>query len=193
MGTDVQMIKFLSNWVQQIALAVIIVSIFELILPNGNLKKYIKIILGIYVIFCLISPFVDSQALYKLQNVDLSEYVENETQTQNSTVNQESMDLRLSQLYIEELEKDIKKRVEENEYKMVKCNIDANLKTSSNNPGIHKIDLIISKNNINVSDVEINIKKTDEEKQEDVDVENLKENIASYYEISKDIINIKVK
>ena len=185
------MIKFLSNWVQQIALAVIIVSIFELILPNGNLKKYIKIILGIYVIFCLISPFVDSQALYKLQNVDLSEYVENETQ--NSTVNQESMDLRLSQLYIEELEKDIKKRVEENEYKMVKCNIDANLKTSSNNPGIHKIDLTISKNNINVSDVEINIKKTDEEKQEDVDVENLKENIASYYEISKDIINIKVK
>ncbi len=187
------MIKFLSNWVQQIALAVIIVSIFELILPNGNLKKYIKIILGIYVIFCLISPFVDSQALYKLQNVDLSEYVENETQALNSTVNQESMDLRLSQLYIEELEKDIKKRVEENEYKMVKCNIDANLKTSSNNPGIHKIDLTISKNNINVSDVEINIKKTDEKKQEDVDVENLKKSIASNYEISKDIINIKIK
>ena len=39
------MINFLSNWIEQIAIAVIIVSIFELILPKGNLKKYIDIIL----------------------------------------------------------------------------------------------------------------------------------------------------
>ena len=39
------MINFLSNWIEQIAIAVIIVSIFELILPKGNLKKYIKEVL----------------------------------------------------------------------------------------------------------------------------------------------------
>ena len=39
------MIKFLKNWVQQIVVATIIVSIFELILPEGNLKKYVKVIL----------------------------------------------------------------------------------------------------------------------------------------------------
>ena len=36
------MINFLSDWIEQIAIAVIIVSIFELILPKGNLKKYIN-------------------------------------------------------------------------------------------------------------------------------------------------------
>ena len=53
------MINFLSNWIEQIAIAVIIVSIFELILPKGNLKKYIKLVLGIYIIFCMIYPFVN--------------------------------------------------------------------------------------------------------------------------------------
>lgn len=187
------MIEFFSNWVQQIALSVIIVSIFELILPKGNLKKYIKVILGVYVVFCLISPFVDSQALYKLQDMDLSSYVEDKTKNSNNNVNQESMDLRLSKLYIEQLEKDIEKKVKENGYTMVKCNIDADLKSSSNNPGIHKIDLTLSKNNINIEDININTKQTDDDEQIDNNTENLKESIATSYEISKDIITIKLK
>ncbi len=60
------MIRFLSKWIEGIAIAVIITSIFEMILPNGNLKKYIKVVLGIYVIFSIIAPFVDSKALYSI-------------------------------------------------------------------------------------------------------------------------------
>ena len=52
------MIKFLSSWVEGIAIAVIVASIFEMILPNGNIKKYVKIVLGIFIIFNIISPFV---------------------------------------------------------------------------------------------------------------------------------------
>ena len=51
------MINFLSNWIEQITLSVIIVSIFELILPKGNLKKYIKVVLGVYIIYCFILLF----------------------------------------------------------------------------------------------------------------------------------------
>ena len=97
------MIEFLRNWVEQIAITIIIVSIFELILPDGKLKKYIKIILGVYVVFCIISPFVDN-SLYsfdKLDEIDLSDYVEHATSTENIAVNQESMDLRLQELYIQ--------------------------------------------------------------------------------------------
>lgn len=60
------MINFLSKWIEGIAIAVIIASIFEMILPDGNIKKYIKIVLGIYIIFSIISPFVDSKELYSL-------------------------------------------------------------------------------------------------------------------------------
>ena len=99
------MIKFLSNWIGQIAIAVIIVSIFEMVLPKGNLKKYIKVVLGIYVIYCLISPFVNKSKLFDLDNINIEKYT-----TSNiiqSSINQESMDERLEKLYIEELEKNI--------------------------------------------------------------------------------------
>lgn len=188
------MISFLSNWIEQIALAVIIVSIFELILPSGNLKKYIKVVLGIYVIFCLISPFVNSSALYEIKDINIEDYVENATKNE-TVVNQASMDSRLQELYIEELKKDIKKKVEENGYIMDKCEIDANLESSSDNPGIHKINLVVNENKSNIGEVEkieIGSKEVDENTNSE-GIEKLKENLASYYEISKDVINIKLK
>lgn len=60
------MIDFLSKWIEGIAIAVIITSIFEMILPDGNIKKYIKIVLGVYIIFSIITPFVNSKELYNL-------------------------------------------------------------------------------------------------------------------------------
>lgn len=60
------MIDFLSKWIEGIAIAVIIASIFEMILPDGNIKKYVKIVLGIYIIFSIISPFVDRKELFNL-------------------------------------------------------------------------------------------------------------------------------
>ena len=183
------MISFLKNWVEQIVIAVIIASIFELILPKGNLKKYIKVVLGIYVVFCMISPFVKNKSLY---NFDIEDYIENTTKTQETSVNQSSMDIRLEKLYVEELEKDVKKKIQENGYDVSKCNIDADLKTSSDNPGIHKIDLIIYEKN-KIEDVQINIGTESNETQNDEKIEHLKEVLANYYEIEKDIIKIKLK
>lgn len=60
------MIDFLSKWIEGIAIAVIVASIFEMILPDGNIKKYVKIVLGIYIIFSIISPFVDRKELFNL-------------------------------------------------------------------------------------------------------------------------------
>ena len=58
------MIKFLSTWIGQITISVIIVSIFEMVLPSGNIKKYIKVILSVYIIYCMISPFVNNKNLF---------------------------------------------------------------------------------------------------------------------------------
>lgn len=188
------MISFLSNWIEQIAISVIIVSIFELILPNGNLKKYIKVVLGVYVIFCLISPFVSGSNLYDIGNIDLEQYIENVSKNE-TIVNQESMDARLQELYIEELKNDIEKRVEEKGYQMKKCNIDADLRTASDQPGIHGIDLILSENQSNIANIEkIEIGSTqNEEVVDDEKIEILKEELANYYEIDKEVINIQVK
>ena len=67
------MIEFLSKWIEGIAITVIIASIFEMILPNGNIKKYVKVILRIYVIFSIISPFTNNKVM---GNFDLSKKIE---------------------------------------------------------------------------------------------------------------------
>ncbi len=194
------MIEFLRNWVEQIAITIIIVSIFELILPDGKLKKYIKIILGVYVVFCIISPFVDN-SLYsfdKLDEIDLSDYVENATLAENTTVNQESMDLRLQELYIQELENNIEAQVQEYGYNMSKCDIDADLNSSSENPGIHSIKLELQEKGriSNIESVEINISNNtniEEDQNNDQKTKELKKSLAEHYEIDEDIIKISIK
>ena len=71
------MIKFLSNWIEGIVIAVIIASIFEMLLPKGNIKKYVKIILGMYIVFNIISPFLNNK--FKINNLksEVQGYSEN--------------------------------------------------------------------------------------------------------------------
>ena len=52
------MISFLRTWANQIIVALIIATIFEMILPNGNSKKYVKMVIGLYVLFTMIQPVV---------------------------------------------------------------------------------------------------------------------------------------
>lgn len=190
------MISFLSNWMQKIAVGVIIVSIFELILPNGNLKKYIKVVLGIYIVFCIISPFVNNSIFNNLDEINLDKYVENISIETSANVSNEN--LNIQELYLDELKNNIEKQVQNNGYKVVKCSIDANLIASSSNPGIHKIDLVLEEGKNLINKVEINLNKIGDEEMV-VDENNnpnlmkLKETLASYYEIDKDKISIKMK
>ena len=52
------MINYISTWAGQIITAVIVVTILEMILPKGNSKKYIKTIIGIYILYTIISPAI---------------------------------------------------------------------------------------------------------------------------------------
>lgn len=175
------MINFLSNWIEQITLSVIIVSIFELILPKGNLKKYIKVVLGVYIIYCFISPFVNNNSLYNIGDINLDDYVQIK-----ETNNLQSVDARIENLYIDELKKSISKKVQEKGYKVSKCDIDAELTENSDNSGINNISLILKNNNI--EKIEIGVK--DENNQT---AEEIKEELAKDYEIDKNLINIKIK
>lgn len=186
------MIKFLSTWIGQIAISVIIVSIFEMILPSGNLKKYIKVVLGVYIIYCMISPFVNNKKLFDLEDINLDKYLEN-TASQ-STVSQESMDKRLEQLYIEELKKNIEAKVNENGYEIIKCKIDATLNNKNSNAGIHNINLVIKeKQNSNIEIDKIEIGNTLEMEKSNETSEGIEEIIANYLEINKDTVSVKIK
>lgn len=137
------MIEFLSSWAKSLGVTIVIVSIFEMLLPNNKTKKYIRVILGIFVLFNIISPFINNKDNLSLTSID----IENYTNTKNENINQTSMDNRIQDLYEKELEKDITDKIENQGYKVNKCNVSASIVKNSENEEntINKITLKIEK------------------------------------------------
>ena len=50
--------EWISGWIQGIIIAVIISTIIEMILPEGTSKKYIKVVIGVYILFSMVSPVI---------------------------------------------------------------------------------------------------------------------------------------
>ena len=138
------MINFLSSWVKNLSLALIIVSILEMILPNNKTKKYVRTVMGLYILFSIISPFIENSSKINLNNIDLDSYTEN-TKTASSKVeevDQTSMDNRINEIYKEELQNDITQKIEEKGYKVETCKVVAYI--SEKNSEIEKITVKIN-------------------------------------------------
>ena len=139
------MIEFLSGWAKNLGVVIVIVSIFEMLLPNNKTKKYIRVVLGIFVMFNIISPFIKNKDKLSSVSIDLENY----TTEQNVTVDQTSMDKRIQDLYEKELEKDIKNKIEEQGYKVASCKVNATILENENSNSeentIQKIKLKIEK------------------------------------------------
>lgn len=138
------MIEFLSSWAKGLGLAIVIVSILEMLLPNNKTKKYIRMVMGLYILFTIISPFIKNRTLFNVENIDLSKELNNYSSVETS-VDQTSMDERIQVLYVEELEKDITKKVEELGYQVVTCNVYATLSSENEESYIEQITLTVEK------------------------------------------------
>ena len=200
------MIENLSSWAKGITLAVIVVSILEMLLPNNKTKKYIKMVMGVFILFNIISPFINANDLKNLNELDASKYV---NENNKNYVEQKSMDERLEELYIEEIEKDIIKKVEKKGYKVSMCKVDAKITKNEEETGITKIKLKVEKTgevkqeenssieNQIVTQVQkikkVNTKKIEEDKEtslEKSDIQNLKQFLIEEYEVNEKCLEI---
>ena len=139
------MIEFLSNWAKDICLAVIVISILEMILPNNKSKKYVKMVMGVYLLFTMISPFVKNSKNLDLENMNIYEDIMTSSVQTENEIDQTSMDKRLNQIYKEELEKHITNKLGQKGYIVENCNVKASLDKEGQTSGIEKIKLKISK------------------------------------------------
>ena len=164
------MIEFLSSWAKSLGLAIIVISILEMLLPNNKTKKYVRMVFGIYIIFNILSPFVSNKDILEVSSNDINEYINNYTSNQ---INEEqtSMDSRIEEIYIEELEKDITEKVEELGYQVTTCNVYATLSSQNEENYIEEIVLTVEKNEGQENTEENNQKQ--EETMEDKLVEEI--------------------
>ena len=120
------MIAFLKTWVSQIIVAVIIATIIELILPNGNNKKYIKMIIGMYVLFTIIQPIASKITGNDLAitNFNYKKYF-GEDIIESSTKDFENNNSKLiEQAYINNIKEDIVQKIKQKGYIVTDCNIE---------------------------------------------------------------------
>ena len=93
--------EWVSGWIQGIIIAVIISTIIEMILPEGNSKKYIKVVISVYILFSIVSPVISKVTGNRFNItdiIDLDEYIEvfksnssmqNQLETKNEKKNKE--------------------------------------------------------------------------------------------------------
>lgn len=200
-----RVVDFIITWTKGIIVAVIIASIIEMILPNGNSKKYIKMVIGVYIVFNIVAPVINkvTNNSFSLESIiDVNKYTNQiesyEVSTEKLDSNNESS---IKEMYRINLEKDMKSKLEEKGYIVNSINIEINndkeytiksvdLKISKTGEQeekkantvekIEKVNIEVSvenriENNENIENVEISEKEKNE----------IKEYISSTYEVNK--------
>lgn len=202
--------KFITSWVQGIIVAVIIGSIIEMLLPNGNSKKYIKVVIGVYIVFSIVSPVISKFTgnEFKLDSIiDINKYEDKISSYEIDTKNLENTNnSNIKEVYILNLKKDIKAKIEDKGYLVNSIQIEIE---NNDEYKIENVNMTISKrenkkeeikeNNVNeIEKVNIKVKienGTTEEITEMIrltekEINEIKEYISSVYEIDKKDINI---
>lgn len=205
--------EWISNWIQGIIVAVIISTIIEMILPQGNCKKYIKVVIGVYILFSIISPVITklTGTNFNLANTfDLNEYIEASNHNTYESLNQ-NQENQIKEVYKTSLKKDMKEKIEKKGYSVIDISIEL---TDNGQYTINKLNLNLTKkltkedetlentvkNIETINKVQIQVgneqstKEQDTKKQEQIlseqEKRELKQYIKSVYEIEEKNINI---
>jgi stage III sporulation protein AF len=199
------MVSWFSNWTQGIIVAVIIASIIEIILPQGNNKKYIRVVIGMYILLAIVSPIIGKISNGKInlaEVIDTSSYA-TEMEKSSNKINSKleaNSSRSIKDIYIENLENDIKNNLKQKGYKVTSIYITAN---DDENYTIKKINLSLEKlkqngneeSNINMISIKINSNENDISSIESKISSNEKSEINKYladtYSLSENIINIE--
>ena len=114
---------FISEWLQEIVILFIIISLVDLIMPKGKMKRYVDFIIGLLIIFTIINPFT---RLNKI-TLDLDREVGNFSNMVTSDSNvKEIQDKQIKDIYITKLKQEIVKIVEDNSaYSVESININS--------------------------------------------------------------------
>lgn len=199
------MIDFLSNWAQGIIVAVIIATIIEMILPNGSSKKYVKVVVGIYILFTIISPIITK---FSSDNININDILDTKAYEEQMAKSDEDISKKIEEnnnrtikdIYQSNLESDIKAKLKDKGYEVLNTYIQIR---DDENYTIEFISLSLDKNeteesnqvrNIEIEEVNIQIGETNTQESDtslgSSEKQEIAEYISSTYDI--DIKNIEI-
>ncbi len=206
------MINWLNSWAQGIIVAVIIATIIELILPKGSSKKYVKVVIGIYVLFTIISPAIEK---FSNKNIDINEMFDTKKYEETIAKSDDNISKKIESnnsrtikdIYTSNLEADIKSKLKEKGYDIygtyIKVKDDENYtiekislsvmkkNEQSNNQNSSENSIIIEKVNVQISNSTVEDKSDKITKDVESSEKNeIKEYLSKTYDI--DLKNIEI-
>ena len=142
------MITFLRTWANQMIVALMIATIFEMILPNGKNQKYIKMVLGLYVLLTIIQPVMAKVTGNHLEisEFDYKKYFSNDALETFSQDFEENNSKLIEQAYIDNIKNDLQLKIKQKGYSVVRCDITILKDETSDLYGsIEKIELVLNR------------------------------------------------
>lgn len=195
------MISWFSGWAKGIILSVLIVTILEMILPEGKNKKYIKIVMGVYIMFCIVSPIISKITNSEI-SLDISKY-ENilgtgsvQASSDLNTINNQNIE----NIYLNSIKTNVKEELERKGYECEAVDITANINVEKQEAEIYKIDITGVSQKEDDSIKKVNKVEIGEDTTEETtniltagQINELKEHFSDKYEIEKNKIFINDK
>lgn len=195
------LIAFIKDWAEGIVVAVIIATILEILLPDNKNKKYISTVIGIYILFTIISPIISKVTG---QSINLKDFTNKDTSlSTSSTMNNIALlenSSNVEDVYIKTLKSDITDKLETKGYSTDYIDLKISMSSKDNYgeiEGIYlKLSLLEEKANVNkVEEIKINISENKSENTtanniSEEDLNSAKEFLMDTYGISKDKIHI---
>ena len=201
------MIKIINSWAKGIILAIIIATIIEIILPEGNNKKYVKTIIGVYILFVMIHPLISSNKINIDSIIQETTSKIDEYKTENLTLETNQY---IEETYLSKMQEDINEKLKNKGYNIDFLNLDIETENEefygevkAINIQISKIENIEKEENLTestvqkIDNIEINLSNEpivdEESKKEEItkdEIEELKEYLSNEYGTAKEKIHI---
>ena len=162
------MILFLKMWCENIIVGVVLTIIIEMISPN-RFMKYIKVIIGIFIMYLVISPIVENISLFILESVleEIEVYSDKLLYNDGKIESRNTCDM--NNIFIEGMKINIKNKIRESV--QTEC----------------MIDIVFDENDMNIKNVivDINEDEIENKKEEIIDI------ILKEIDIDKNLIIFK--
>lgn len=168
------MVEFLSSWAGSITISVIVATILEMILPEGKNQKYIKTVIGVYILFVILSPIVTKISKEEIDLQNIFEGYETSV-VETSSLNTENS---IKEIYLNNLKTDITSKLKQRGYEVLQIQ----LEIDENYEKINKIVVSLKKaEDSTIKKVEIGKQK--EEKLTGSEVKQIKEYLSTTYDV----------
>ena len=199
------MLEWFRSWATGIVIAVIIATIIEMILPNSTSKKYIKIIIGIFIVYTVISPVIGSFKGEDLNNyIKVENYIQSSSNALQTNEVSDNAQSSIKKIYAQNLQNDLKIKLKEkgyisnninisisndDKYNIERVDIKVDEKVTNSNQDEKQVKTIVD----NIKAIKIKVKKDDSQNNAIItenDKNEIKEYIKQIYQIDLNNINV---